>query len=119
MTDTTWRQPSLWRVTIFVVILALAVNVLLYPITTSHDWFTDAIAIASGVVAGALLIAWKFAPRYVDDLLLASMAIWIANAIEFAAETRWEIWVRQCGFYVAFALLSLGAYLARRSAVVE
>lgn len=86
----------------------------------NDDWAT-VISIASGIVAVALLLAWFIAHRFVDDILLLSLAIWIANLIEYA--TTIEDWgereLQACGFFLSFALLSVGAYVARRTAVTQ
>lgn len=109
-------HPSLWRVVGIGLTIALLANVLLYRLVIKDDAFANVIAIASGVAAAILIVARFIAPRYMGEGFLISMAVWIANLIEFATEdaARWESQVRQCGFYGAFALLSLGAYLATR-----
>lgn len=117
MTESTWARPSLWRVVAFALIIALAVNTLLWPLTSDVDWFSNTIAVASGVCAVMLIVSWYWLRKLLDEFLLVAFAIWVANAIEFGLQDgpRWESQVRQCGFYVAFSLLALGAYLARRT----
>ena len=108
-------NTSLWRTSVVALFIALAGNVLLYRISGDDDWFANVIAITSAIAALGLIVA-----RYVRSLtelaLGLSFIIWAANAIEFATEdaARWESQVRQCAFYVAFAIISLGCWLAVR-----
>lgn len=108
----------MWRVVVFGLAIALGGNAFLASIV-SDDTFVYIISVASGVVAVALVILWFIAPKWVDDLLLASLAIWVANIIEFATESNvlLETQIRQCTFYGSFAVMSIGAYVAKRTAV--
>lgn len=102
---------------IFALVVAHASNVMLKAIIPHDDTFAFVISIASGFCAVALVLAWFLAPRFVDDLLLLSLAVWVANTIEYATEPNafTENQIRQCGFYFSFAILSVGAYVARRT----
>lgn len=104
-----------WRTCMVSLFIALAANVLLWHVSADDDWFASTIAIASGIAALGLIVA-RYVPRVIEIALGLSFIIWVANAIEFATEEfpEWETKVRQCGFYVAFAVLSLGCWLARR-----
>lgn len=106
---------SLWRTCLIALFIALVGNVLLYRISTDDDWFANTIAIASGVAAVGL-VASRFYNRIIEVALGLSFIIWVANAIEFATEdaARWENQVRQCSFYAAFAIISLGCWLSVR-----
>lgn len=117
MSTSTWSHPSLWRVVIFAIVVGLAVNTLLWPITTDTNWFAKTISIASGACAFLILVAWRFRPSFLDELLVIAFGIWVANIIEFATANgpRWESQVRQCGLYAAEALLALGAFVAHRT----
>lgn len=117
MNESTWRQPSLWRVVVFSLVVGLLGNTMLYRLTVVDDTFANIIAIASGITGALLIVAWFLVPRLVDDLLLVTFAIWTANVIEFATEdaARWESQVRQCSLYASAALLALGAYVGRRT----
>lgn len=114
-------HPSLWRTVGIALTIALIGNVLLARLSSDDDAFANVIAVASGIAAIALVVARIVAPRYMGEALLLSFAVWVANGIEFALQgsARWESQVRQCGFYLAFAILSLGAYLATRREVVH
>jgi hypothetical protein len=111
-------HPSLWRVALVTLFIALVANILLFEISGDDDWFANVIAIASGVAALVLLVARFVRPSLVGEGLLLSTAVWVANLIEFATEDTANGWnqVRQCGFYGAFAVLSIGAYVATREA---
>lgn len=115
-TTARWLNPSLWRVVVFSLILALLANTLLWSISARSDEFAEIIAVASGIAAALLLLAWYRFTRWLEFALLAIFAIWMANAIEFATEDfpSWESKFRQCGFYLSQALLALGAYVAHR-----
>lgn len=113
------NHPSLWRVVGVALTIALLGNVLLARLTRDDDAFANVIAIASGIAAVGLLVTRFLAPRFMGETFLLAFAIWVANGIEFASQgsARWESQVRQCGFYLAFAILALGAYLATRRTV--
>lgn len=98
--------------------IALVANVFLGWITRDDDWFANVIAIASGVAAAGLIVTRYFVPRFAGEVLLLSVAIWVANVIEFVTEDGplWESQMRQGGFYLAFAILSIGCYVATREA---
>lgn len=117
MTTSTWVHPSLWRVVVFALILGLAVNVMLWPLTSDVDWFANTIAVASGLCAVLLIVTWHWYTKWLDEVLLLAFTIWMANALEFALQDgpRWESQIRQCGLYICEALLALGAYVARRT----
>lgn len=110
------NYPSLWRIVGIAMTIALFGNVLLWRITRGDDTFAEVIAVASGVAAVGLILARFVAQRFMGEAFLLSFAIWVANGIEFATQDgpSWESHVRQCSFYLAFALLSLGAYVATR-----
>lgn len=116
--ESTWLHPSLWRVTIFTLVLGLFANVFLWSIVADDDWFAKMIAVASGIAGLGILAGWFRFHRCLDDFLLATFAIWIANALEFALQDgpRWENQVRQCCLYLSEGLLALGAYVAAREA---
>lgn len=112
------NAPSLYRVAIISLVLALLGNILLWRVSNSDDWFPNIIAFACGAAA-VLILAVNFVPslaRWREEGLLVSFALWTANLVEFALETdaRWESRVRSGAFFLAFALLSLGAYLTQR-----
>lgn len=115
--EETWRRPSLWRVVIFALVIALVGNVFLYGVSRDDDWFANLISVASGITAVALLAGWFRFREILDETLLAVFVIWTANVIEFALESgpSWESHVRQCAMYASQALLALGAYVARRA----
>jgi hypothetical protein len=111
-------QPSLYRVAVGVLALACAGNLFLVWLTTDDDTFANIVGVASGVVA-AVLLATAFFPALVrlrEEALLLALVVWLSNAIEFAFQdgVRWQTQVRQCSFYLAFAGLALGTYLAQR-----
>lgn len=117
MSTSTWAHPSLWRVVIFAIVVALAVNTLLWLIVEDDDAFAKIIAVASGVTALGLLVAWYRFPKLLDNLLVVGFMVWTANAIEFALVDGlpWENYWRQCGLYASEALLCLGAYVAHKT----
>jgi hypothetical protein len=109
-------RAQLWRVSLIVLFIALVANVLLWRISGDDDLFANIVAIGSAVAALGLLVT-KFAlPQLIGEVLLLSTAVWVANLIEFVSEDgpRWESQFRQGGFYAAFAVLSIGAYVATR-----
>lgn len=108
--------PSLWRVVVLVLIVALVCNCFLWSLVSRDEAFARVIAIASGIAAIGLIVHRFVWERLMGEALLLSFAVWTANAIEYATFDRavWESQVRQCGFYSSFALLSLGAYVATR-----
>lgn len=116
MTTSTWGHPSLWRVVVWAILFGLVANVFLWWIVSPDDEFARIIAVASGITAALLLVAWFTRSRWVDEILLIAFAVWVANATEFALQDgpQWETQVRQCGLYVSEALLALGAYVAHR-----
>jgi hypothetical protein len=116
-------RSSLWRVGATALVVALIANVFLIWVSTDDDWFATIIGISSGVLA-ALAIGLELSrDEHIDAgrslVLLATFAVFMANLIEFATEDGplWETKVRQCGFYLAFALLALGGYVALQMAV--
>jgi hypothetical protein len=113
-------QPTLYRVAVTSLVIALAANVLLWWVSSADDWFADIIAVASGLAALIIVLAAGVPTlvRWREEALLLAFAIWTANLIEFATEdgVRWETQWRQCGFYAAFAVVALGTYLAQRDA---
>lgn len=117
MNTSTWAHPSLWRVVIFAIVVALAVNTLLWFVARDEQTFAKIIAVASGITAVGLLLAWYRVPKLLDNLLVIGFIIWVANAIEFALVDglAWESYWRQCGLYVSEALLCLGAYVAHKT----
>lgn len=111
-------HPSLYRVAVTSLVLAGLANVLLWRLTRTDDWFANVVAIASGLAA-VLLAASGIIPALRvarEEALLLSFMVWSANLVEFALEddARWESRVRTGGFYLAFAVLALGTYLAQR-----
>lgn len=112
------NHPSLWRVAGLTLTIALVANVFLWHTSQRDDAFANTIAIASGIAAGGLVITRFWMVRYMGEALLLSLAIWVASAIWIATADyiEWENTVRETGFYLAFALLSLGGYLATRTA---
>lgn len=111
-------HASLWRVVVYALILSCLANVLLWRISSDDDTFATIIGIASGVAAVMLAVAYHGRKRWLGEALLLTFSVWMANAIEFALQDgpRWESQVRQDGFYLSFALLALGAYVAQREA---
>lgn len=111
-------RPSLYRVAITSLVIALAANVLLWRVIRGDDTFATVIAFASGIAA--LLIALTaIVPqliRWREEALLLAFAVWSANTLEFWLEDGpiWETKARQGGFYLANAVLALGTYLATR-----
>lgn len=110
--------PSLYRVAVTALVLAGLANILLWRVSSSDDWFANLIAALSGVTA-VLLVASGLIPAVRvarEEALLLSFMVWSANLVEFALEDtiRWESRVRSCGFFLAFAVLALGTYLAQR-----
>lgn len=118
MNQNTLVHPSLWRVVIYSLILALLSNILLIWISSDDDTFAIIVGIMSGIAAIALAITYHRFVRWLSEALLLTFTVWIANALEFALENvrLWETQVRQVGFYATFALLALGAYVAHREA---
>lgn len=110
--------PSLYRVAVTVLVIALLANSMLSRLTGRNDDFANVLSVASivavlGLLSSALtrrMVRWR------EESLLLAFAVWLANAIEYALEARasWESQVRQCGMYLAFAVLALGTYLAQR-----
>lgn len=105
----------LWRVAGLALVLALAANVLLWPITHGRDTFVIIIAIADATAAIALIATHYVKPiaDWTGESLILAMAAWLANAIEFAFEDRvsWESRARSCLVYLAFAIVALGMFL--------
>lgn len=110
--------PSMWRVAVIVLIIALAANTMLWSLRADDDTFAAIVAVASGLAAIGLIVHRFVFEWLMGEALFVSFIVWTANAIEFATEDgiRWQSQVRQCGFYGAFAILSLGAYVATRKA---
>jgi hypothetical protein len=111
-------RPSLYRVAVTALVVALFANILLWRVSSDDDAFANIIAAACGVAAALILVA-NVLPQLVrwrEEGLLISFGLWVANALEFFFESAasWESRARQGGFYVAFAVLSLGTYLAQR-----
>lgn len=115
-------NTRLWRADGIALVAALAGNTLLWPIVGNdsgdEDVFARIVAVASGVAAVALIVT-HYLPRarqWIGESLLLAVAVWTANLIEFALEdqARWESRVRGCGFYAAFALISVAMYLVSR-----
>lgn len=111
-------KPSLGRVLIYGLALALVANVFLWWVSNTDDWFAGVVAVASGVTAVALVASFHLRPKWTGEALLAAFGVWTANLIEFATEDHvyWASRLRQCGFYASFALMALGAYVATREA---
>lgn len=104
------------RLVMAALVIAAAANVLLWTVDRQGTVFTKIISIASAfVVVGVLGSRWL--KRLLNDALLLSFGLWVANTLEFASlrGIQLDSQVRQGGFYMAFAFLSLGAYVARRS----
>lgn len=110
------NYPSVWRTCVIAIFLALVANVLLYRLSGVDDWFANIIAIASGIAAVGLIVARYVRQSWVGEVLLLSTAVWVANLIEFISEDgpSWESQTRQGGFYLSFAILSIGCYVATR-----
>jgi hypothetical protein len=111
-------QPTPYRVTVTTLIIAAAADVLLWKVSGVEDTFANIIAVASGLCA-VVLLASAVLTRYVrwrEEALLLSFAVWIANLIEVELQEGipLESKFRQGGFYLAFAVLSLGSYLVAR-----
>jgi hypothetical protein len=115
-------QPTLFRVVLTAILLGLAANVLLWWVVPGDDTFAKVISVASGVAFIAILVTavvdspWTVQWR--GEALLLSMAVWVANIIEFATQPHIpaDSRMRQCGFYASEAILALGVYLAVQSA---
>lgn len=110
--------PDLWRVALVTLFLALVGNVALWPLTGwDEQWFATTIAIGSGVAAVGLLVSRYWERSLLGYALLLSLAVWVANAFEYATQSGANGWnqIRQCLFYVSFAVLSLGTYVATRN----
>ena len=112
-------QPNLYRAAITTLIIAAVANILLWRVTRGDDTFADIIAVTSGVVAVGLILTGGILPilvRLREETLLLAFAMWTANTIEFWLQNgpSWESRSRQCGFYLAFAVLALGTWLAQR-----
>lgn len=109
--------PSLWRVVVLALVVTLAANTLLWSLVRGDDTFARIIAVASAVAAAGLVVHRFVYPALMGEALLLSFAVWVANTLEYALEdvARWQSQVRQCAFYAALALLSLGAYIATRT----
>lgn len=108
--------PSLWRVALVTLFIALVGNVALWPLTNDDNWFANTIAIGSALAALGLLVSRYWERALLGYALLLSLAVWVANAFEYATQSGANGWnqVRQCMFYVSFAVLSLGTYVATR-----
>lgn len=106
------------RVAAIALFVACAANVLLWTLAGPDEWFADVIAVASGIAAVALVVTGvvPVLRRLREPTLLLAFAVWSANALEFGLSEgpRWESQVRQCGLYLALALLALGTYVAVR-----
>lgn len=111
-------QPSLYRIAVGVLALACAGNLFLVWLTTDDDVFATIVGFASGALA-LVLVLTAFLPALVrlrEEALLLALMVWLANFIEYATQehARWQSQVRLCSFYLAFAGLALGTYLAQR-----
>lgn len=111
-------HPSLYRVAVTALVIAAAANVALFWLTADDDWFANVIAAASGLVAVVLLISAGLpaAYRWREEACLLALAVWVANIIELATQDgpSLETKLRNCGFYLAFATLAAGVYIAQR-----
>lgn len=116
----TLRRPSLWRVVIAGEILGLIANGFLVWVAPNSDEFAKVIGWVSFGVAIALIVSRIRFTRFLDDMLLLVFVLWMVNFLEYAlhTEARLESQLRQCGFYLAFGLMALGAYVARRTVPV-
>lgn len=112
--------PNLHRVGVTVLAIALVANVALWNVSNVDDTFANVIAAASAVAAVALVATALVTSlgRWREEAALVSLAVWLANFAEFALESDAGEWsrFRQCGFYAAFAVLSLGVFLYVRAA---
>lgn len=108
-------RDSLWRTCTVALCIALLGNVLLYRLSTDDDWFANVIAAVSGLAALGLILS-HWVRNAAEPSLGLSFIAWVANGIEFATEEfpEWDTKVRQCSFYAAFALISLGCWLRVR-----
>ena len=113
---TAWHRPTLWRVVVFTLIIVTGAQFLLLWISYPDDGFANTIAIASGIATLALMATYFRFVGYLDLAFLLTFAVWVASLIDLATEPDFAHvnQVRQCLFYGAFALLALGAYVARR-----
>ena len=115
-------RPSLWRVAGTTLVVGLVANVFLIGVSATDDWFANIVGVASGVAAIALVVTAYLQAHYTFPVrrwaCLLAFAVWTSNLIEFASEqgASIESKLRQCGFYLAFAILALGAYV---SVVIE
>ena len=111
--------PNLLRGVTICLVVALVANVWLLGFAF-RGWFTATVGIASGIVAFAIVVTYGIPgifSRWRDDAYLASFVVWTASAIELAltdANVATAGRVRSTGFYVAFAVVSLSAYLNAR-----
>jgi hypothetical protein len=116
-------KPNLYRVGAGVLVIASLSNVMLLWLSSDSDVFANIVAVTSGLVAVVLLASLfvEALVRWREEAVLVSFVVWLANLIEFATQSgvRWESQVRQCGFYLAFAMLALGVYVAERLERVE
>ena len=108
--------PNLGHVVIYTLILASISNILLVQVARDPSFFTWVVSVASAASAIGLLLSYKWL-FLLEHVLLLTFALWVANALEFTlGESDVDSKLRQSGFYFAFALLALGAYVARRAA---
>lgn len=111
-------KPSLYRVAIASLVIALTTNTLLWKLVRGDDTFAKIIGVASGVTALLIVLA-AVVPvmvRWREEALIIAFAVWSANVLEFWLEDgpTWYSKTRQGGFYLANAVLALGTYLAQR-----
>lgn len=106
---------SLWRTCVVALAIALLGNIFLYAISSDDDWFANVIAGTSALAALGLILS-HWVRNAAEPALGLSFIVWVANGIEFATEEfpAWESQVRQCSFYAAFAIVSLGCWLVVR-----
>lgn len=106
-----------WRTVGLTLSLALLGNVLLAPVVhdeVSTDGFVNVISIASGIGLVALFVTRVWFHRFLNDAFLFSFFVWMANFFEYAFhhDAYWVDQLRQCAFYLSFALLSLAGFVA-------
>lgn len=109
--------PRLWRSVGLTLSVALAANTLLASVVVSEvplDVYEVVVSVASGLAVVWLWVTRFRLVRYLASAFALSFFVWMANLWEFALEAEAGVYdrFRQCGFYLAFALLSLAGYLA-------
>lgn len=109
-------KSSLWRTCVVALFIALVANIWLYRISSDDDVFANVVAALSALAAAGLLLS-HWVRTATEPSLGIAFIVWVANAIEFAFQdgASADSKFRQCGFYIAFAIVAMGCWLSRRT----